>query len=139
MAIFGRRNSDSGGISQVEFQDSNQKRWPLLLAWLAAALLIAVALFYIGRWAYRSIFGNDAPQPVPVRPADSNLTPQPGAAPQPGTTPRPAPTPATPPSAQIPDSGPGEVLALFFGSSFAAAGLYYIVALRKSAKETGQA
>lgn len=128
MALFGRKNSDQGGngVSQIEFQNSNERRWPLLLAALAAALLIALALFYTGRWAYRSIFGNDEPNPKPVQPTNTNLNPQQPAKPQP--TPAPAPPP---PTSQIPDSGPGDVMALFVGTTLAAAGLHYIVSVRR--------
>ena len=36
------------------------------------------------------------------------------------------------PSAEVPDTGPGNVLALFVGASLAAAGLHFIISLRRS-------
>jgi cytoskeletal protein RodZ len=46
------------------------------------------------------------------------------------TTPTPAPTPTS-----LPNNGPGEIIALFIGSSFAAGFLHFTVKLRKIAKD----
>ncbi|MBA3757983.1 hypothetical protein H0X09_03955 [Candidatus Saccharibacteria bacterium] len=140
MALFRRRNVDQSGnsLSQIEFNDTNERRWPMMLAALAAALLIALILFYVGRWAYRSIIGNDA-EPTPVAPIKQDSSPtQQGANPQSGTLPTQGsgPSPSPNPPSTIVDSGPGDIAALFIGTSLAAAGLHYVISLRRSARMT---
>lgn len=149
MALL-RRRSDETGVSQVEFNQPSERRWPLLLAYLLAAVLVALILVFGGRWVYRKVTNNEpAPAPNPVQPAGTNLPAQPdtsresgGSSPSPSPTPTPStpssPNPGTnqnptPPSGQLPNNGPGDVIALFVGTSLAAAALHYIVSLRRSA------
>ena len=133
MALFRRQDSTQtpSNVSQIEYQQSDGRRWPMLFAALAAALLIALALFYGGRWVYRSIFGDDTPAPAPVQPTRENgLKPQ---TTEPPLNPSPSPksnTPAPTPS-QLPNNGPGNVVAIFITTSLAAAGLHYIISLRR--------
>lgn len=138
MRLLRSRNpkSSSDGVSQIEFNNNPDRRWPMLFAALAVALVIALGLFYGGRWAYRSIFGDDEPTvPVVQAPKKDTTTTQPGATPQPPspqTGGTPTASPNTGPSAtEIPNSGPGEVVSLFIASSIAAAGLHYIFTLRR--------
>lgn len=136
MAIFRRKNSniDTDGVSQIEFPSNTGRRWPMLFVALAAALIIALGLFYGGRWAYRSIFSDDEPAiPAEQTAKEDNTSTQPQATPQP--TPAPSTSPGNGGAAATPDrlpnNGPGEVVALFIGTSLAAAGLHYIVTLRR--------
>lgn len=142
MAIFRRQNSSQtpSNVSQVEYQQSDGRRWPMLFAALAAALLIALALFYGGRWVYRSIFGSDPQTPTPIQPTRENgLQPQNTAPPAQNPTPSPTPrsNPPSPSPTQLPNNGPGNVMAVFVTTSLAAAGLHYIISLRRSQRLQG--
>lgn len=126
------RNS-SDGVSQIEFNQGQARPWPMLFAALAAALVIALVLFYGGRWAYRSIFNDEPAAPVVQQPRENNTSTQPGVNPQPSTPQAGSQTttPSTGSSSELPNSGPGEVAALFVMSSLAAAGIYYVYQLRR--------
>ena len=129
MALFKRQSSNPSEVSQVEYNQPSGRRLPMLFIALAVALLVALALFYGARWVYRSIFDSDEPEPVSVQTTgDSTLSPQENATPQPSPTPTTTPTPN--PNA-LPNNGPGDVAAIFAGTSLAAAGLHYIISLRR--------
>lgn len=118
MALFGRKQPDIDSVPQ-EVQDYYQSErrertgvaWLLALATLVVTLLLAVGLFYGGRWVYRTAFKQDkAPQtaqPTATTPATTNISldgpdedqasSRPASTPQstPSTSPSPSPSPAS--------------------------------------------
>lgn len=137
MALF-RRDEPTNIIpppgGQTEIRQVNRPSWVILLGAAVAILLISTGLVFGGRWVYRSIKNEPAKQPV-SQPTPSTTTPSPQ--PPAGTTKPPAPQPSPPsgtPSptpTPLPQNGPGEVAALFIGASLAAAGLHYLISLRR--------
>ncbi len=115
----------------LDFEEHRERRWLMLLVYFLVALAVAVLVVLGGRWAYRSLTHKN--KPAPVQPA-GDQTPQP-----PASTPTPSPAtpqPSTPQgsdqAAQLPNNGPGDVIALFIGVSIIVAGLHYIVSLRRA-------
>lgn len=163
MAIwpFNRNKEQSADLPQ-EVQDyyQSEKRQRagvaglLAVGTLIATVLLALGLFFGGRWVYRAVFDNDnadtttqtetsdtpaqapdeAPVPEPSQASAPSPTPntsQP-AAPAPSTGTTPAATPASTQARQqdMPDTGPGDVAAIFIGTVVAAATIHYVVTKR---------
>jgi hypothetical protein len=101
-------------------------RWVVLALYAIAAFLVAVALVFGARWIYRSIHNNN--EQTVKQPVSTNQNPQQPAPPTPTTN-----TPSQPNNStnDLPNNGPGDVVALFIGSSAVAAGLHYLVWARK--------
>jgi hypothetical protein len=144
MAIF-RRNTSELPESQVEYSDaSGARQWIALAFYILLALAVAVLVVLAGRWVYHKVHNSSGPNPAPVAPqgvtqaplASPNTTKK--ALPPSSTNKTPSPTP-TPPAPNrstttpgaLPNNGPGDVVALFAAVSLAAAGLHYIVAIRR--------
>lgn len=143
---------------QDYYQAENRQRagvaWILAFGTLLVTVLIVLGLFFGGRWAFRKIKNNDKPTPAlvenetsnsdssataPATPnssstsstSGSNATPTTNAPANPPTsgtaiTPTPAQTPST---AALPNTGPGDTLAVFVAVSV----LAYILHRRFSA------
>jgi hypothetical protein len=147
---FNRRKQQQTGVPQ-EIQDYYQTErrervglaWLIALATLVVTVLVALGLFYGGRWAYRSVFkNNDKPATVANNgnsqesskngsnqgtSSDSTSQPNPTTAPAPapqgtnGSNASPAPSGAVPQTAgntagkgtNLPNTGPGDILAIF--------------------------
>jgi hypothetical protein len=145
MAIwpFNRRNNK---IDQVpaevrEYYQAEQRErvgvaWLLALGTLVVTILLALGLFFGGRWIWRSAFENDK-QPTNVatqtskdKKTDTDQapagTPAPSTAPSRNTTPSsrqpnsgsrtPTSTPRTGDN-NLPNTGPGDTLAVFVGAT----------------------
>ena len=139
MALFSRKKDDQDVLpAEVrEYYKSEQRSrtgraWLLAIVTLLATFLIAAALFFGGRWAYRALFGNDdAPTTTQeANPDDMSIkeaSPAPeegrdnpdalgGATSSTNTATSPASNPATQPSApsttpsQLVNTGPGDEL-----------------------------
>jgi len=155
MAIwpFNRKKTESTDLPQ-EVQDyyQSEKRQRAGVAGLLAVgtlivtVLLALGLFFGGRWAYRTVFdkndndttqtetnGTDnapAEEPAPgssQAPTPSTETP----ASQPSSSNAPAPASASSSASQstnsIPDTGPGDVVALFIGTVMVATAAHYVI------------
>jgi cytoskeletal protein RodZ len=104
---------------------------------IVAGLVLVILLVLFARWLYHKVHSSSSQPTVSVtsQPNDSGT-----ASNQPGTSTQAQPsnnsntskssTSATPNSG-LPNSGPGNVVAIFAGSTLAAAGLHYIVSLRR--------
>jgi cytoskeletal protein RodZ len=141
MALFKRdepTNVIPAAGSQVEVKSSGRPGWLILLAALVAVLIISTGLVFAGRWVYRSVHHKSAQPPV-SQPVSTNKTAYPKRPSGSGTqnTPQPSPTTQPSPSASnnqtgsLPQNGPGNVVALFVGTALTAAGLHYLVNLRR--------
>jgi hypothetical protein len=157
---------------QAERRERVGVAWLLALATLVTTVILAIGIYYGGRWVYRKI-KNDKPKNVttnnqPKQNTGSNNTnqsPQPDATnnsngtntspsnPQtntpnngnqgtssPPNTPTPTPpTPAQTPrpnpgTTSIPNTGPGDTIAIFLGSSFVAGMGHHLITRRRTQK-----
>jgi hypothetical protein len=111
----------------------------LALGTLGVTVLLALGLFFGGRWAYRTAFKDDKAQPAQVaqQPADqseeepSDDSQAPGTDTQPEPTPQPAkqtPTPAT----TLPNTGPSDAIIIAFSAVFFATAWYYVFGNKKA-------
>ena len=149
--------------SQIEYRDTNGgRRWVALLIYIVLALAVATLVVFAGRWVYHRVSNNSGPTPTTISPQNTKkgaTTPKPSPAPTskaPATTSKPAPAPAPTPApsagtnkssgtatpaptpapspTSLQNTGPGEIIALFIGTSFVAGFLHFTVKLRKIAK-----
>jgi hypothetical protein len=111
LKLFGR-DSKTGKKTPPEIEEYYQAErrervgiaWGLALATLVATVLLALGIFYGGRWAYRVLIDREAappaapaqPAPAPPGPAEDQLVPPPAA--ENGQP--------TPPAAPAPRAGP---------------------------------
>lgn len=165
MALFGRKQPDIDSVPQ-EVQDYYQSErrertgvaWLLALATLVVTLLLAIGLFYGGRWVYRTAFKNDS-TPTATQTATSTTasvevnntddqqssstdtdTATPTASPSPSSSPAstssPSPTPAatnatsTNSSTALVNTGPGDALTVFVVATIAGITAYRMVWVR---------
>lgn len=149
------------------YESSSRERvgiaWLLGLGTLLVTVILALGLFFGGRWAYRKVTKPDQ-KPTPVaqtnKPQDDQnknknnsgssssnnssnnsgqsnqgsskpATPKPAPAPTPAPSTPSTPNPTPPASGQTPNTGPGNVVAIFVVSSVAGAVCYQIVLRKK--------
>jgi hypothetical protein len=113
--------------------------WLRTLAAILAALVLIVLIVLLARWIYHKTHHTVAPTPTtgqqsPARPASNT---QSGAQPASGGSSAAQPSPSPSGSAANPpiaNTGPGNVVAIFAGVSLAAAGLHYIITVRRFSK-----
>jgi cytoskeletal protein RodZ len=148
MALFSRNSgTELPSESQVEYPNRSGRRWPVLVAYIIAALLVATAVVFIGRWIYHQTSdsqntsnvstkqgakSSNPPAQQPAQTAAPNPTSNNGAAPSPTAKNNTATPPPAPSTGSLPNNGPGEVVALFVGTSAIAAMLHYTVILKRT-------
>ena len=115
-------------IPPEDFYEEEKRRWPMVVLYIILALLVATAVVFAGRWIYQQITDNK-PKPAPPAGNNQGQVPAPPAPTQP-TTPSPGGQPAA--GGQLPDNGPGDVVALFVGTTLVVAGLHFLYNLRKT-------
>jgi hypothetical protein len=104
--------------------------WVALILYALGAFVIAVALVFGVRWIYRSIHHSNqttAPQPVSV----SQPTKKSKSSSSSNSSHQSQSDSDSNGSQSLPDNGPGDVAALFVGTSAVAAGLHYFVRTRR--------
>lgn len=128
----------------------------LALGTLVVTILLAIGLFFGGRWAYRTVFDNDdnqqtaqqdneqeqdqeaedgenqgeADQDETANNEDEEPAPAPSTPqPSPSPTPTPSPSPSGPVqnNGDLPSTGPADNLAIFLGTVVLASVLFYLV------------
>ena len=122
-------------VPQYEYQEHEGRRWPVVLMYVVLAFLVAATIVFTGRWVYQKVSNNNA------KPASPTTTPQTqgqGAAPSPPADPLPSSPAASAnqnvpvaTSGQLPNNGPGDVIAIFVGTAAIVGGLHFIYSLRK--------
>jgi hypothetical protein len=143
MAFWNRRTDSELPTSQVEYQETTERRWPTLVGYMLLALLVATFVVLGGKWVYNRFAdsADETPKPVSIdserkkaanedkkttkEDSSSSSTKSQGESSE-NDNKSTSPTPSS-----LPNNGPGEVIALFVGTSLAAAGLHYIVSLRR--------
>lgn|SRR3989338_1682345 len=117
----------------ASLEERRERRWLMLIVYFLMALAVAILVVFGGRWAYRAITHNDKPATT-NQPAGNNVPQQPS--PTPSTPATPTPQPTTTPSqttqtTQLPNNGPGDIAAIFIGTTVIVGGLHFIYNLRK--------
>jgi cytoskeletal protein RodZ len=111
-----------------------------ILASILVGLILIVLIVLLARWIYHK--AHHASENVPPsttlkvpasssKPTNNNAQPQPGTGTPPTASPNNASNPPTGSNTQITNTGPGDVAAIFVGTTLAAAGLHYILNVRK--------
>jgi cytoskeletal protein RodZ len=139
-------NEDDLISSDTGYVGHRRRGWLIAFVYMIIALLFALAVVFFGRWLYHRIHKSSTPAP----------TSQPAAAPATPSTPSnnssnsstqntsnnssnssssnstPAQNSTTTPSnGQVPNTGPGNVVALFVGTAVLIGGLHYVYSLRR--------
>lgn len=149
------RNKDTASVPQEiqEYYQSERRErtgiaWLLALGTLLVTIILAILLFFAGRWLYRAITTNEdnktgrtseqaaQDQPAQTPPAENGAAPAPSpgtgssSAPAAGSPSAPAQTP-TSASGGLPNTGPGDVIGLFTATTVTAAAAHYAVKTRR--------
>ncbi|MBI4034684.1 hypothetical protein HY380_02170 [Candidatus Saccharibacteria bacterium] len=117
------------GLSH-EFHQHEGRRWPAIAAYLVAALIVAALIVLGTRAIYQAVTDNE-PAPTPANnvpePPSGEETKKPGnrTAGQPSTG-------ATPGTAVVPNTGPGNTVAIFTAVAIVSGGLHYLYQLRRA-------
>ena len=109
---------------------------------IVAGIILIILIVLLARWIYHAAH-NSEPTPTPApsvsTPATSNTDQNQPSSSNSGSAPTASPNnqPAASSSSQtkLPNNGPGDVIGIFIGASLAAAGLHYIVSLRRFVKD----
>ncbi len=109
-----------------EFHEDGGRRLPMIILYIILAFLVAVLVVFAGRWVYKKVTHKDKPS-VPVKTQPMKTPSLPTGNP----TPAPSATPTT--NGQLPNNGPGDVVALFVGTALVIGGLHYLYSLRRAA------
>lgn len=121
---------------QHEFHEHEGRHWPVIVMYTGLAFLVALLVVFAGRWVYRKTTHQPAKTTKPEAAESSKLpVATPSGSQQPssgGTTSSPAPgaSQSQKPS-QLPNNGPGDVVAIFVGAALVAGGLHFLYTLRR--------
>jgi hypothetical protein len=136
MARFWERNVPASRTSE-EFIEVDRtevgQSWLPLLGYFLAAILVAIIVVFGARAIYHAAHKKNTsatqinPTPPPQISSGSQSTSTDQNKQGNNTPPTPSPSPTS-----LPNNGPGDVIALFVGTSLVATGLHYIVALRRN-------
>lgn len=120
-----------------ETHEHEGRRWPVITMYMAMALVVAAIVVLAGSWIYKKathqspkvnkpVSGNQGQGPAapPTNTPASN--PPSGASSNQNTQ-----TTPTTPNGQLPNNGPGDVIAIFIGTALAVGGLHFLYNLRK--------
>lgn len=125
----------------VEREVAVERDWQMIGLQALAALIIILIIVFGGRWLHHELSHNNGPKPTPANTKQLPAVPN-------GTTNSKAktnsnnssadnsaganstPTPTTSGNSNLPNTGPGNDLAIFLVIAFAAASLHYIAGLR---------
>jgi hypothetical protein len=108
----------------TEFHEHDGRRWPTIIVYLIIALFVAALIVLVSRTIYRS-FHHSQPEPTPT----TNIPQEPATDTTKKTT---KPTSTSSNTAPVPNTGPGDTVALFVGTALVAGGLHYLYQLRKA-------
>lgn len=115
-----------------EFHVHENRRWPVLLVYTILALLVAVMVVFAGRWIYRKTTNHTAKTTttnqgnVPAAPPTNTESNNPTNSNSTGAEGKPITT-----NGQLPNNGPGDVVAIFVGATLVVGGLHYLYGLRR--------
>ena len=112
--------------------DNTPRDWQMIGLQALAALIILLILIFGGRWLHHELSNNNGVKPAPANtkqlPAVPNGTTNSKAKPSSNSSPvsSSTPTPTTSSNSNLPNTGPGNDLALFLSVALAAASLHYL-------------
>jgi hypothetical protein len=127
--------------SDTGYVHHRRRGWFMVIVYMLIALAFAVAVVFLGRWVYHKIHKTDNTSSQPASNIPGPATPATPTAPS--TTPNNSSNTtnnssntqnnsATQPSGQVPNTGPGNIVALFVGTAVIVGGLHYVYALRRT-------
>jgi hypothetical protein len=135
--------------AEPEDKPGHGQAWLRLLAAIIIGLVLVVLIVLLARWVYHKSHHKVVPVPATSQkaPASSPNNSAAGAQPSGGSsTPsgsssnsasnNPSSSNPSPSSPKITNTGPGDVAAIFVGTSLAAAGLHYLISVRRFAKNS---
>lgn len=125
MADSDNQESESG---LREFYERHESRWKLLTLYIVAAVVVGALLVFGGRAIYRHSHQPTAKPAPTITKQSSSLVKNDHSS---GKNSNPKANTGQP-GGNLPDSGPGQVIGLFVGTSLVAAGLHFIVQLRRT-------
>lgn len=126
--------------------DQGGQAWLRILAAILVGLILVILIVLLARWVYHRVHHNATPVPATSQqsPANSSASKTSGAQPAANSNSAPAQSSgsasnstSSPSSSQtgtstkLTNTGPGDVAAIFVGTALAAAGLHYIISLRR--------
>jgi len=106
-----------------EFHEFEGRRWPLIVLHLLAALIIATSVVYLGRWIYRSSV-HTTKTPGKLKNISLKQTSQSPSGSQPA---------ANSATNNLPNNGPGNLVAVFGVTAASAGSLHYVIKRRRGA------
>lgn len=149
---------------QAERRERTGLAWIMATATLVVTIILAIGLFFGGRWIYRKVVGNDSqstasnsnveqtttdnqpesqqtssastnqPTPAPTPPASTPSASTPSPTPSPSTPTPPTSTPSTLAAntqSSLPNTGPGDVVAVVVAATVLGTITHYVVTNRR--------
>ena len=110
-------------VIKTEFHEMVGRRWPLIALHLLAALIIATSVVYLGRWIYRSSV-HTTKTPGKLKNISLKQTSQSPSGSQPA---------ANSATNNLPNNGPGNLVAVFGVTAASAGSLHYVIKRRRGA------
>lgn len=120
-----------------EFHEREGRHWPVALVYIVMAFLVALLVVFAGRWIYRKAIhsttnttksGIPDQSKVPAVPPANTPPNNPSSGVSNNQNTQTTPTTA---SGQLPNNGPGDVIAIFVGTALAVGGLHFLYNLRR--------
>lgn len=111
----------------TEYHEHDGRRWPTILVYLVIALIAAALIALAARTIYRATHHAN-----PVKNPPTNVPSPPGANPAKHNHKNAGSKRSNSNTGAVPNTGPGNTIALFIGVSLVVAGLHYVYQLRKT-------
>jgi cytoskeletal protein RodZ len=132
----------------VPVENEHGQSWPQIIAAILIAIVLIVLIVLLARWIYHrthqnSTSGSNTGQKTTLNsPSAKNQSAAPNSnshssspnpsSPSPSSTPNPSnPSPSSSNNQKISNTGPGNVVAIFVGTSLVAAGLHFMISVRR--------
>lgn len=123
-------------VSLDEFHEHEGRRWPVILIYIILAFVVALLVFFGGRWIYHKTTyhpaktikpGTSDSNKLPSAPPTGNQQSNSGSA----TSSSASGAGQSQTNGKLPNNGPGNVAATFVGVAIIVGGLHYIYTLRR--------
>lgn len=113
-----------------ETYENEGRRFPVIALYGVLALLVAAAVVFGGSWIYKKVTDQG---PKIDKPISANQGQHPAAPPvnAPATSQTPQAAIPSASGGQLPNNGPGEIIAVFVGTTLAVGGLHFLYNLRR--------
>lgn len=130
-------------IEGLDFSEHHHRRWLMLVFYFVLALAVAVLVVIGGRFIYHKVHKTNTVAPAGNVPSNTTAPSTAPQAPNPpanqnqtntnqGTSSSPSSGQTAQTPSQLPNNGPGDVVALFLGTALIVGGLHFIYQLRRA-------